>query len=173
MKTRVRRRKEMARITATSEVENRKIMRENGETKNWFLDIDKINDRLAGLIQKRNGDGTTLPGAEVSVAAGSSSTGGRPARDQQRFTCSGLGSASELCLHLVPSSVRLSWRHCLDCYVFMLSLGIRSHESSTFVLPQSCFGYSRYFAFPYKFYNQLVIFYKKPAGILSGIVPTL
>ena len=37
------------------------------------------------------------------------------------------------------------------------------------LLFHECFGYPRYSAFPCEFNNQLIIFYKKPAGILTGI----
>lgn len=34
---------------------------------------------------------------------------------------------------------------------------------------QNCFGFSRSFVFPYKYYNQLFNFYKNHAGILIGL----
>lgn len=37
------------------------------------------------------------------------------------------------------------------------------------LLFHECFGYPRYSAFPCEFNNQLIIFYKKPDGILTGI----
>lgn len=51
---------------------------------------------------------------------------------------------------------------------------IRQCQPSKFVLfLQSCFGCSRLFAFPFKFQNHHVNFFKKSAGILIGFVTNL
>lgn len=56
----------------------------------------------------------------------------------------------------------------------LLSLKLWSgNMSSNFVHFQSCFEYSKYFAFPYEFWSQFINFIKKAAGILIRIVLTV
>lgn len=64
----------------------------------------------------------------------------------------------------------MSISHCFDCQRFLVSLQIRKCKYFRyFLLFQNCFCYSRYFALPYAFSNQLVNFFKKPAWILIRI----
>lgn len=56
-----------------------------------------------------------------------------------------------------PMSVLLPVPHCLYYCLFRVSPQLKQWESTNFVVFQNCFGYSTFFAFPYKFQNYLSI----------------
>ena len=51
---------------------------------------------------------------------------------------------------LIYISVFLSVPYCLDDYGFVVEPEVRQVDSSSSILSQDCFGYSRFFLFPFK-----------------------
>ena len=56
---------------------------------------------------------------------------------------------------LIYISVFVPVPYCLDDYGFVVEPKVRQVFSSSSILPQECFGYSRFFVFPYKLSNYL------------------
>ena len=83
--------------------------------------------------------------------------------------------------HFVPLiyiSVFVPVPHCLDNCDFLIQPEVRQVDSSSSILlPQDCFGYLRFFVFPYKLWNYLFIIcsssVKNTIGSLIGIALNL
>ena len=78
------------------------------------------------------------------------------------------GSVSGFCICSIDF---LHQHHSLDYSSCIISLEIGETSSFYFIfLCQNCFSYSSSFAFPYRFYNDLVCIAEILAGILIGIM---
>lgn len=77
-------------------------------------------------------------------------------------------SVNHTCMYLFLESVCFShWFEYLFVLQYHISPEIRQCKSFSFVLFHNCFGYFRVFAFPCKFYNHIVNFYRKACWALS------